>query len=109
VDSAGATSSVITSAVRGTATWFSYSKTASKIRISGQVRPNRNSERVHVRLLRKSGRSFRAFANRFVILTGTSRFQTAFGRPMAGTCRIEALYPGDRQHLSSMWVKTFAC
>lgn len=108
-DSAGALSAPVSLTVRGTATTFSFSRTASKIKVSGLVSPNRAGEHVDITVSRKNGRVFHVLARHVVVLTAISRFKTSFSRPASGTCRIQARFPGDGSHLASESSRTFAC
>jgi hypothetical protein len=108
-DSQAALSSPVSITIHGTATSFTLARTASAIEVAGSVRPGRGGEQVEVTLLRQSGGTFHVLARRSVTLTATSHFTATFARPAAGTCRIKARYPGDRGHLASELIRTFAC
>ena len=97
-----------------TTTTVGVTKTASKVKVSGLVAPERPSvgESVTVKLLRKKDGTFKVLATKQVDLTegpGGTPFATRFGRPKAGKCKVVATYAGNEDYLASAGSKKFAC
>ena len=88
----------LTTAVRG-----------DEIEASGRVRPAQRGEKVDLTLFRKKGKRWDPVSSRDVKLKKGKRFTGTFRVPKATRCRVEAAFPGDRDHLPSSDARSFAC
>ena len=91
-----------------TRTTLAVTKTASKVKAAGRVRPH-GKGRMIVKLYREQNGKWKVLATKRPRLSATSRYATGFGRPGPGRCKMTAKFPGDGDHAPSTAKKTFTC
>ncbi len=110
VDSAGAISTRVDHAVRGTATaLFVVKLSATKMEALGNVLPRHAGKTVTVSLFRKSGTSFVSVTSKTATLDARSRYTALFPRPAATTCKLVTKFPNDADHLGSQAIELTHC
>lgn len=95
-----------------TSTSLRVSRTASKIKASGEVSPPPlQGAIVRVRLFRDDGGGFEQVASkRAKVLDADGDYSATFGRPNGGTCKITVVFEGSEgREPSPSKSKTFAC
>jgi hypothetical protein len=108
VEAGGALSPKIRHVIRGTAVSVKV-KRGPALAFTATVTPNRRGRPVSVTLARKQHGKFRVVATLRGTLTSHSRFAAEFEGPPNGRCQLAVRYRGDKTHLASRGVKTFAC
>jgi len=80
-----------------------------RLRVDGQVRPNRAGATVRVDLkIRRSGK-WRPVATKHPPLSASSRYVVKFTRPSARKCQLIATYAGDASYKPSSTADAFRC
>lgn len=92
-----------------TTTSLRISKSARRLRISGDVMPAHESKTVTVSLARRKAGRYMVIATKQPLLDSMSSYRTAFKRPRSGRCRFVATFAEDDDHLASRAVKRFSC
>jgi PKD domain len=108
VEAGGALSPKVSHVIRGTAVSVKV-KRGPALAFTATVAPNRRGRPVNVTLARKLHGKFHVVATLRGTLTSHSRFAAEFEGPPTGRCQLAVRYRGDRTHLASRGVKTFAC
>ena len=85
-------------------------RTKSKVKASGEVVPDSKSgQKVKVTLFKQKSGRWKRVARKNLTLNAQSAYRTAFKRPAAKRCRVDAAYGGDALHRPSKRTKKFAC
>jgi Tol biopolymer transport system component len=91
-----------------TAIVLRITKTASKVKVAGQIQPAVPGS-ANVALFKKTStgwKRLRSTASRF---DAEGLFNASFNRPAGGRCKVEARYAGDAEREGTLARKLFAC
>jgi hypothetical protein len=91
-----------------TTTTASVRRRASRIDVTGKVRPA-NRPVLTVRLSRRRGGRYVTLATKHPRLTTAKTFSASFRRPAPGRCKLEAIAPGSPEFAPSRASRFFAC
>jgi hypothetical protein len=105
-----ATKSVTATFIGKTTTTLTVSKTASKVKAKGSVKPAHAEDQVKITLYkRRSNGTWRRLATKTDTLNASSVYAKSFNRPNGGRCKMKTKFAADGDHLGSQRTKKFRC